>query len=83
MGALEGVARVARPGGAFYAFVEVPSGLGMTGREVFERCAERDVLLIPGGVFSSLDTHVRVSMAASREKLSAGLGVLADVLRGG
>jgi len=76
------VTTVARPGGAFYAFVEVPPSSGMTGTEVFERCVERNVLLIPGGVFSPRDTHVRVSLTAPMDRLCEGAAVLADVLSG-
>ncbi len=68
------------PGGAFYAFVEIPKRLGMTGTEVFEAAAERNVLVIPGNVFSERDTHIRISYATAEDKLAQGLDVLAGIL---
>ena len=81
--ALSPHANVIRPGGAFYAFVEVPSKLGMTGTEFMERAVERRVLLVPGGVFSARDTHVRLSFAVPESTLQEGLDVLVDMLQGG
>ena len=72
--------RIPTPGGAFYAFVEIPEKLGMTGEDVFEAGIERNLLVIPGGVFSSRDTHFRVSYATNPERLREGLAILADVL---
>ncbi|MEM1422827.1 MAG: aminotransferase class I/II-fold pyridoxal phosphate-dependent enzyme [Planctomycetota bacterium] len=69
------------PGGAFYAFVKVPERLGMTGTELFEAAAERNVLVIPGGAFSQRDTHIRLSFATDEERLAEGLGVLADLTK--
>jgi aspartate/methionine/tyrosine aminotransferase len=80
--AFDGLAAVARPGGAFYAFVEVPKALGITGGQFVERAIERNVLVIPGSVFSSRDTHFRLSFAAPEAKLAEGLSVLADLMRG-
>lgn len=76
------VARVARPAGAFYAFVEVPEKLGLTGTAFCERAVERKVLTIPGGAFSDRDTHFRLSFATRREMLERGLDILAELLAG-
>ncbi len=76
------ITRVPRPGGAFYAFVEIPEHLNMTGTQVFEAAAQRNLILIPGKEFSDRDTHVRVSMAAPRDRLAQGLDILADILKG-
>lgn len=76
------VANVARPGGAFYAFVEVPPALGLTATAFVERMIERNVLVIPGSVFSARDTHFRLSYAAPEAKLRAGLELLRDALVG-
>ncbi len=81
--ALSPFAKVIRPGGAFYAFLEIPSELGMTGTEFMERAVERRVLLVPGGVFSGRDTHVRLSFAVPEPTLREGLDVLVDMLQGG
>ena len=81
--ALSEVTEVFAPGGAFYCFVKIPEKLGITSQEFFERAVERNVLIIPGNVFSSKDTHFRVSMAASDEKLDAGIAILKALLGGG
>jgi aspartate/methionine/tyrosine aminotransferase len=80
--AFDGVATVTRPGGAFYSFVEVPKALGMTGTQFVEKAIERSVLVIPGKVFSSRDTHFRLSFAAKEEVLAKGLGILRDIMEG-
>lgn len=74
---LSPLTEVATPGGAFYAFVRVPEG--MTGTEFCERAIERSVLVIPGGTFSSRDTHFRLSFAAPEERLSRGLEVIREL----
>jgi len=78
--AFEGVTDVARPGGAFYAFVEVPGALGLTASEFVHRGIERNVLTIPGSVFSRRDTHFRLSYAAREDKLRAGLDILVGLM---
>ena len=82
LAAFDGLAQVARPGGAFYAFVEVPPALGMTGAQFVEHAIARNVLVIPGCVFSTRDTHFRLSFAAPEAKLAEGLLVLASIMRG-
>ena len=76
------VTNVVRPGGAFYVFVEVPPHLGLSGTEFVERAIEKNVLTVPGGVFSARDTHFRISYAVSRERLEQGLDILAELMRG-
>jgi aminotransferase len=80
--AFEGVAAMAHPGGAFYAFVEVPARLGMTATQFAERAVDRRVLIIPGSVFSRRDTHVRLSYAVPEERLAEGLGILRELMLG-
>jgi aspartate/methionine/tyrosine aminotransferase len=72
---------VATPDGAFYAFVKVPDHLGLTGSAFFEKCVEREVLVIPGKVFSKRDTHFRLSFATPEDKLAAGLEIIASLMR--
>lgn len=79
---LSGVTDVATPGGAFYVFPKVPEQLGMTATELVEKAIEREVLCIPGGVFSSRDTHVRLSLSAPEERLREGVEILAELMRG-
>jgi aspartate/methionine/tyrosine aminotransferase len=80
--ALEGVVNVVKPGGAFYVFGEVPPRLGLSGTEFVERAIDRNVLMIPGGVFSGRDTHFRLSYAAPDEKLEAGLPIVRELAGG-
>jgi len=78
--AFSGVANVARPGGAFYAFVEVPPQLNLSASHFVEQAIAKRVLIIPGSVFSHRDTHFRLSFAASRPKLAEGLGILRELM---
>jgi len=78
-----GIADVPRPGGAFYAFVEVPPRLGLTASEFVAKAIDRGVLVIPGNVFSRRDTHFRISYAAPEAKLKAGLAILRDLMTRG
>lgn len=70
---------IAKPGGAFYAFPKVPEALNLTGTEFVERAIDRNLLIIPGSVFSSRDTHFRISYACDDETLDRGLNVLLDL----
>ncbi len=81
--AFEGVTNVEHPGGAFYAFVEVPRHLGMTATAFSEKAIERNVLVIPGKVFSSRDSHFRLSYAVPEATLERGLDILVNMMRGG
>jgi aspartate aminotransferase/aminotransferase len=72
---------VVRPGGAFYAFPEVPWG---SGTEFVTRAIEEEGLLtIPGGVFSRRDTHFRISYAAEDTVIERGIRVLRKLARQG
>jgi aspartate/methionine/tyrosine aminotransferase len=82
MDAFDGVASVVRPGGAFYAFVEVPARLKMTATQFVDQAIANRVLVIPGGVFSRRDTHFRLSFATSRATLAEGLGILRGLMTG-
>jgi aspartate/methionine/tyrosine aminotransferase len=78
---LGAVTNVATPGGAFYAFPEVPKKLGLTATQFVSRCIERGLLVIPGGVFSQYDTHLRLSYATDERNLQRGLDVLVDLMK--
>lgn len=73
---LSGKFRVVRPGGAFYIFPEAPGG---DGEAFVERALEKNLLVIPGSVFSERNTHFRVSFAASDETLRRGVDLLNEV----
>jgi aspartate/methionine/tyrosine aminotransferase len=69
---------VAPTGGAFYVFPKVPAGKG-TGAEFVARAIEKELLIIPGNIFSQHDTHFRISYAASWDTLERGLAVLREL----
>ncbi len=79
---LQPLAELPRPGGAFYAFIEVPPRLGMTGTQFAEAALEHGLLVVPGAVFSTRDTHFRISYAVADEVLDRGLEVLERMLGG-
>ncbi len=66
---------VAPTGGAFYVFPKVPAGAS-TANDFVARAIEKELLIIPGNIFSRRDTHFRISYAASWETLERGLAVL-------
>jgi len=76
---LSGAYELAVPGGAFYAFPKVPPALGLTATRFVERAVERGLLVIPGSVFSRLDTHFRLSYACDDEMLDRGLDLLLEL----
>jgi len=67
--------QVADTNGAFYVFPKVPNGAG-TATEFVTRAIENELLIIPGNIFSTHDTHFRISYAASIETIERGLEVL-------
>src|SRR5437773_12148981 len=64
---------VVRPGGAFYMFPKAPRG---TGSEFVAEAIRNNLLIIPGNVFSSRDSHFRISYAADDRTLERGLDIL-------
>ncbi|MBI3831875.1 MAG: aminotransferase class I/II-fold pyridoxal phosphate-dependent enzyme [Planctomycetes bacterium] len=62
------------PGGAFYLFVKAPKRYA-NGTAFVEEAVRRELLLVPGGVFSRRDTHFRISYAAPDEKLERALEI--------
>ncbi|MEZ6123137.1 MAG: aminotransferase class I/II-fold pyridoxal phosphate-dependent enzyme [Planctomycetaceae bacterium] len=59
--------------GAFYLFLKTPWG---TGTEFVTEAIRNNLLIIPGNVFSPLDTHFRLSFAADDATLRRGGEVL-------
>ncbi len=78
--AFKGVAEMVHPGGAFYGFVGVSERVAGSATEFVERAVERNVLVIPGAVFSRRDSHFRLSYAVGDETLARGLAILTDLL---
>ena len=66
------------PGGAFYLFPRVPARYG-NGQRFVEEAIQRKMLLVPGNVFSTRDTHFRISYACSDEMLGRGLKVFEEM----
>jgi aspartate aminotransferase/aminotransferase len=69
---------IVKPGGAFYMFPQVPWG---TGSEFVAEAIRNELLVIPGGVFSSRDMHFRISYAADDQAIDRGIEVLNRLAR--
>jgi aspartate/methionine/tyrosine aminotransferase len=67
------------PQGAFYAFPKAPWG---TATEFVHRAIEKQLLVIPGEVFSRRDTHFRISYAAPDRTIERGIEVLRRLAKG-
>jgi aspartate/methionine/tyrosine aminotransferase len=76
-GILRGAFELVEPQGAFYLFPEIRG----SATEFVKRALERKVLTIPGDVFSTRDTNIRISFAASNETLQRGCEELAKLHR--
>ena len=72
---------LAKPGGAFYAFVKAPNW-AKSATEFVEKAITNNVLVIPGCVFSEKDTHFRISYATSDEKIRQGVDILCELADG-
>jgi aspartate aminotransferase/aminotransferase len=71
---------IAGAGGAFYLFMKTPWG---TGTEFVAEAIRNNLLIIPGNVFSSEDTHIRISYAADETTLQQGADVLKAIAKAG
>jgi aspartate/methionine/tyrosine aminotransferase len=81
--AFKGITEIADAQGAFYAWIKVPEAMGCTATQFAERAVKRNVLVIPGAVFSRKDTHFRLSYACDHTQLKEGLAILRDMLGAG
>lgn len=75
---LSGYYEVVVPGGAFYAFPKTPWG---SGQEFVAAAIRRELLVIPGGIFSARDTHFRISYAAADATIDRGIEVLRAIAK--
>ena len=75
---LDGVLEFVRPAGGFYVFPRVPKQYG-SATEFVSAAIKRNLLIIPGEVFSAADSHVRISYAASDDKLRRGCAILREL----
>ncbi len=71
---------VARPAGGFYVFPKVPERFTNAAAFV-DAAADRDVLVVPGSVFSDRDTHFRISYATTDENIVRACEILCDLAR--
>jgi aspartate aminotransferase/aminotransferase len=71
---------VVKPGGAFYVFPRCPWG---TGTEFVAEAIRNRLLVIPGNVFSGVDSHFRISYAADDRTIDQGIEILQRLARSG
>lgn len=67
---------VVKPGGAFYMFPKLPWG---TGSEFVAEAINKNLLVIPGKIFSCADSHFRISYAADHATLERGVHALNEL----
>ncbi len=77
---LDGAFDYVRPSGGFYVFPKAPSHFPSATAFV-EEAIKRNVLIIPGEVFSERDTHFRISYAAPDEKIRQGCEILRSLAK--
>ena len=79
MAGLRGLYAFVPPGGAFYLYPEAPGG---SGRAFAERAVEEEKLIVvPGSVFGSADTHFRIAYTVSDQMLDRGIAALQRLAR--
>lgn len=78
---LDGRFEFVRPSGGFYVFPKAPARFSNATAFV-EEAIKRNVLIIPGEVFSERDTHFRISYAASEAKIHQGCEILCALAAG-
>jgi aspartate/methionine/tyrosine aminotransferase len=67
------------PGGAFYVFPRVPQNYANS-QAFVEAAIAKHMLLVPGHVFSTRDTHFRISYATSDSVLSKALDIFKSLV---
>ncbi len=67
-----------RPAGGFYVFPKAPPRF-KSATEFVTEAIRRELLIIPGNVFSAKDTHFRISYAAPDERIRKGCAILRQV----
>lgn len=74
---LQGKVEFTHPAGAFYAFPQIPG----SDRDFVERAIkEKELLVVPGRIFSRATDRVRISYATDRATLERGLDAFLDLL---
>ena len=72
---LHGAFDFVRPSGGFYVFPKAPAQFPSATAFV-EEAIKRNVLIIPGEVFSEHDSHFRISYAVPDERIRSGCAIL-------
>jgi aspartate aminotransferase/aminotransferase len=67
---------VVKPRGAFYIMPKVAAD---DASAFVDEAIRRNVLIIPGAIFSSRATHARLSYATSEEAIRAGVEILRSI----
>ncbi len=75
---LKGVVDFVRPSGGFYVFPKAPSRF-KSASEFVNAAIEKNLLIIPGIVFSEKDTHFRISYAAADHKIRRGCEIIREL----
>ena len=73
---LRGKTSFTDPDGAFYIFPQVP----ISDREFVSRAIERELLIVPGYIFTKDPHRIRISYAQKEDILEKGLRVFCDLL---
>lgn len=74
---LQGRTEFTHPGGAFYVWARIPG----TDREFIERAIqEKELLIVPGRIFSQAQDRVRISYATDHATLERGMDAFLDLL---
>ncbi len=76
---LRGYFEFTRPSGGFYFFLRAPER-HETGTAFVEAAIEKNVLCVPGNVFSRKDSHFRISYAVKDEVLHRGCQILRSLV---
>ncbi|MFA5866225.1 MAG: aminotransferase class I/II-fold pyridoxal phosphate-dependent enzyme [Phycisphaerae bacterium] len=70
--------KIVKPTGGFYIFPEAPGG---DAKAFVEKALAKDVLIIPGNVFSERNTHFRISYARDEATIRKGIERLNDLAK--
>ncbi|MDR2170308.1 MAG: pyridoxal phosphate-dependent aminotransferase [Planctomycetaceae bacterium] len=73
---LDGFYEINKPDGAFYMFPKIPKGYNSASEFVERGINEFSLLVIPGNVFSRVDTHFRISYSAPEKTIKRGIEAL-------
>jgi aspartate/methionine/tyrosine aminotransferase len=74
MDGLRGVYDFVQPGGAFYLYPRAPGGSGQAFAD--RAVAEEKLIVVPGSVFGTADTHFRIAYTVSERTLDRGIAAL-------